>query len=428
MIDINIIRENPELVKNNIKKKFQEEKMIIVDEVKKLDETWRKVKFNEDELRSERNKVSRSINDLKKAGKSASAELKRAKKIPEDIEKIEVKRKKLEKEIDYLLKQIPNMMHESVPKGKDCSKNTVIKQIGKQIVKNFEVKHSAEMSEKLGLVDFESAREVAGHGFYYLSGDLALLHSAVLNFAKDYMVKNGFTYVVPPFMMREKIVDGVMSFEEKNVMMYKIEGEDLYLVPTSEHSMIGGLIGKKIMGKQLPLLLTSYSPCFRKEVGAHGLDEKGFYRVHQFEKQEMIVVCEPEDSYKWYDTMLNLSIGFFKEIGIPIQILECCSGDLADLKAKSADIEAWSPKQKKYWEAGSCSNLTDAQARRLNIKIENKGKTYYAHTLNNTVVASPRVLIAIIENFQNKDGTIDVPKVLQPYMCGKKKIGINQNK
>ena len=426
MIDINIIRENPELVKNNIKKKFQEEKMIIVDEVKKLDETWRKVKFNEDELRSERNKVSRSINDLKKAGKSASAELKRAKKIPEDIEKIEVKRKKLEKEIDYLLKQIPNMMHESVPKGKDCSKNTVIKQIGKQIVKNFEVKHSAEMSEKLGLVDFESAREVAGHGFYYLSGDLALLHSAVLNFAKDYMVKNGFTYVVPPFMMREKIVDGVMSFEEKNVMMYKIEGEDLYLVPTSEHSMIGGLIGKKIMGKQLPLLLTSYSPCFRKEVGAHGLDEKGFYRVHQFEKQEMIVVCEPEDSYKWYDTMLNLSIGFFKEIGIPIQILECCSGDLADLKAKSADIEAWSPKQKKYWEAGSCSNLTDAQARRLNIKIENKGKTYYAHTLNNTVVASPRVLIAIIENFQNKDGTIDVPKVLQPYMCGKKKIGIKK--
>ena len=428
MIDINLIRENSDLVKANIKKKFQDEKLIIVDEVKSLDEKWRKLKFDEDKLRAERNKISKNISELKKANKNVSSELKKAKKIPQDIEKIQMKRKKLEKEINYLMMSIPNIMHESVPIGKNEAENITIKQVGKQIVKDFKIKHSAEVAEQLGLVDFDSARNVAGHGFYYLSGDLALLHSAILNFAKDYMVKNGFTYVIPPFMMREKIVDGVMSFEEKNIMMYKIEGEDLYLIPTSEHSMIGGLIGKKIIGKQLPLLLTSYSPCFRKEVGAHGLDEKGFYRVHQFEKQEMIVVCEPEDSYKWYEKMLSLTTGFFKELGIPVRILECCSGDLADLKSKSADIEAWSPKQKKYWEAGSCSNLTDAQARRLNIKIDSKGKTYYAHTLNNTVVASPRVLIALIENFQNKDGSINIPKVLQPYMNGKKKIGVKQNK
>jgi len=428
MIDINLIRENPDLVRANIKKKFQEEKIILVDQIRELDEKWRKLKYDEDDLRAERNKISKQISELKKAGKKVVKELKQAKEIPEKLENMQVKRKKLENDIKYLMMSIPNIMHESVPKGKDESENVEIKQIGKQITKDFKIKNSAEIAEQLGLVDFNSARDVAGHGFYYLSGDLALLHSAILSFARDYMVKSGFTYVIPPFMMREKIVDGVMSFEEKNIMMYKVEGEDLYLIPTSEHSMIGGLINKKILGKQLPLLLTSYSPCFRKEVGAHGLDEKGFYRVHQFEKQEMVVVCEPEDSYKLYEKMLNLTIGFFKEIGIPVRILECCSGDLADLKAKSADIEAWSPKQKKYWEAGSCSNLTDAQARRLNIRIENKGKIYYAHTLNNTVVASPRVLIAIMENFQNKDGTIDIPKVLQPYMGGKKKIGVKQNK
>ncbi len=426
MIDINLIRENSGLVKENIKKKFQEEKLVIVDEVRKLDGKWRKLKFDEDALRSERNKISKQISELKKAGKKIDKELKQAKKIPEDIEKIQVKRKKIEKEIKYLMMSIPNIMHESVPRGRDERENVEMKRVGKQILKDFKIKHSAELAEELGLADFDSARDVAGQGFYYLSGDLALLHSAILNFARDYMVKNGFTYVIPPFMMREKIVDGVMSFEEKNVMMYKVEGEDLYLIPTSEHSMIGGLIGKKILGKQLPFALTSYSPCFRKEVGSHGLDEKGFYRVHQFEKQEMIVVCEPEDSYKWYDKMLKLTVGFFKELGIPVRILECCSGDLADLKAKSADVEAWSPKQKKYWEAGSCSNLTDAQARRLNIRIENKGKLYYAHTLNNTVVASPRALIAVLENFQNKDGSVNIPKVLQPYMLGKKKIQVKK--
>ena len=426
MIDINLIRENSGLVKENIKKKFQEEKLVIVDEVRKLDGKWRKLKFDEDALRSERNKISKQISELKKAGKKIDKELKQAKKIPEDIEKIQVKRRKLEKEIKYLMMSIPNIMHESVPRGRDERENVEMKRVGKQILKDFKIKHSAELAEELGLADFDSARDVAGQGFYYLSGDLALLHSAILNFARDYMVKNGFTYVVPPFMMREKIVDGVMSFEEKNVMMYKVEGEDLYLIPTSEHSMIGGFIGKKILGKQLPFALTSYSPCFRKEVGSHGLDEKGFYRVHQFEKQEMIVVCEPEDSYKWYDKMLKLTVGFFKELGIPVRILECCSGDLADLKAKSADVEAWSPKQKKYWEAGSCSNLTDAQARRLNIRIENKGKLYYAHTLNNTVVASPRALIAVLENFQNKDGSVNIPKVLRPYMLGKKKIQVKK--
>jgi len=426
MIDINLIRENSGLVKENIKKKFQEEKLVIVDEVRKLDGKWRKLKFDEDALRSERNKISKQISELKKAGKKIDKELKQAKKIPEDIEKIQVKRKKIEKEIKYLMMSIPNIMHESVPRGRDERENVEMKRVGKQILKDFKIKHSAELAEELGLADFDSARDVAGQGFYYLSGDLALLHSAILNFARDYMVKNGFTYVVPPFMMREKIVDGVMSFEEKNVMMYKVEGEDLYLIPTSEHSMIGGFIGKKILGKQLPFALTSYSPCFRKEVGSHGLDEKGFYRVHQFEKQEMIVVCEPEDSYKWYDKMLKLTVGFFKELGIPVRILECCSGDLADLKAKSADVEAWSPKQKKYWEAGSCSNLTDAQARRLNIRIENKGKLYYAHTLNNTVVASPRALIAVLENFQNKDGSVNIPKVLRPYMLGKKKIQVKK--
>ncbi|MCA9487792.1 MAG: serine--tRNA ligase [Nanoarchaeota archaeon] len=422
MIDINLIRDNPGLVKDNIKKKFQEEKVILVDEVKKLDEKWRKLKYDEDSLRSERNKISKKIADLKKAGKKADKELKEAKEIPEKIAKSEEKRKKLEKDIDYLMRQIPNIMHESVPKGKDETENVEVRQIGNSKVPRHKIIHHAELAEKFGLVDFDSAREVSGHGFYYLEGDLALLHSAILNFARDYMVKNGFTYVIPPFMIREKAVDGVMSFEEKDVMMYKMDKEDLYLIGTSEHSVIAKYVDKKIPGNKLPLQLTSYSPCFRKEVGAHGLEEKGLYRVHQFEKQEMVVICEPQDSYKWYDIMLNLTIGFFKELGIPVRILECCSGDLADLKAKSADVEAWSPRQKKYFEVGSCSNLTDAQARRLNIRIDNKGKLYYAHTLNNTVVASPRVLISILENFQKPDGTIDIPKALWPYMAGRKKI------
>jgi len=422
MIDINLIREDAEFVKRNIRKKHQEEKLIIVDEIKELDTKWRKLKFSEDKLRSERNKISKKISEIKKLKKNAKLELKKAKEIPKKIAKSEEKRKKIEKDITYLLMQIPNIMHESVPEGRSEKDNVEVRRVGKPKVFTYPLRHHVEVAEMLEGVDFNSARDVSGHGFYYLQGDLALLHSAILNFARDYMVKNNFTYVVPPFMIREGVVNGVMSFEEKDIMMYKVDKEDLYLIGTSEHSLIGKFAGKKIPGKKFPFLLTSYSPCFRKEVGAHGVDEKGLYRVHQFEKQEMVVLCEPQDSYKWYDIMLNLTAGFFKELGIPIRILECCSGNLADLKAKSADIEAWSPRQKKYWEAGSCSNLTDAQARRLNIRIDNKGKLYYAHTLNNTVVASPRVLIALLENFQEKDGSVKIPKVLQPYMMGKKKI------
>jgi seryl-tRNA synthetase len=422
MIDINLIREAPDIVRSNISKKYQEEKLIIVDEVRELDSEWRKLKFEEDRLRSDRNKISKKISEIKKLGKDAKPELKRAKEIPEKIAKSEEKRKEIEDKINYLMMQIPNIMHESVPKGRSEKDNVEIRRVGKPKVFTYPLKHSVEVAELLRGVDFNSARNVSGHGFYFLEGDLALLHSAILNFARDYMVKNNFKYVIPPFMIRGDVVNGVMSFEEKDVMMYKIDKEDLYLIGTSEHSMIGKFVNSKVIGKELPVLMTSYSPCFRKEVGAHGIDEKGFYRVHQFEKQEMVVVCEPEDSYKWYNIMLNLTVGFFKELGIPVRVLECCSGDLGDLKSKSADIEIWSPRQKKYWEAGSCSNLTDAQARRLNIRIDNKGKLYYAHTLNNTVVASPRVLIGVLENFQEKDGSIKIPKVLQPYMGGKKKI------
>jgi seryl-tRNA synthetase len=422
MIDINLIREAPDIVRSNISKKYQEEKLIIVDEVRELDSEWRKLKFEEDRLRSDRNKISKKISEIKKLGKDAKPELKRAKEIPEKIAKSEEKRKEIEDKINYLMMQIPNIMHESVPKGRSEKDNVEIRRVGKPKVFTYPLKHSVEVAELLRGVDFNSARNVSGHGFYFLEGDLALLHSAILNFARDYMVKNNFKYVIPPFMIRGDVVNGVMSFEEKDVMMYKIDKEDLYLIGTSEHSMIGKFVNSKVIGKELPVLMTSYSPCFRKEVGAHGIDEKGFYRVHQFEKQEMVVVCEPEDSYKWYNIMLNLTVGFFKELGIPVRVLECCSGDLGDLKSKSADIEIWSPRQKKYWEAGSCSNLTDAQARRLNIRIDNKGKLYYAHTLNNTVVASPRALIGVLENFQEKDGSIKIPKVLQPYMGGKKKI------
>ncbi|OYT36050.1 serine--tRNA ligase [Candidatus Pacearchaeota archaeon ex4484_71] len=427
MIDINLIRESPDLVKENIKKKFQEEKIVLVDEVLKLDQSWRKLKFEEDNLRSERNKISKKISELKKSGKSATKELKKAKEIPSKIASSEEKRKKIEAKIRYLMMQIPNIIHESVPIGKNEEDNVEIRRIGKRKEFRYPIRHHAEVAELVGGADFDSARDVSGSGFYYLEGDLALLHSAILSFARDYMVKNGFKYIVPPFMIRESVVNGVMSFEEKDVMMYKAEGEDLYLIGTSEHSIIGKYFDSKISGKDLPLLLTSYSPCFRKESGAHGIEEKGLYRVHQFEKQEMVVICEPEDSFKWYDVMLNLSVEFFKELGIPVRILECCSGDLADLKAKSADVEAWSPRQKKYFEVGSCSNLTDAQARRLGIRIDNKGKLYYAHTLNNTVVASPRVLIAILENFQNKDGSVNIPLPLQKYMGGKKKMTLKKS-
>ncbi len=420
MIDINLIRENPELVRENIRKKFQNEKLPLVDEVLKLDEKWRKLKFDEDKLRSERNKISKKINELKKAGKKADKEIKQAKNIPEKIEEVQQKRERFEKKIKEIMVKIPNIMDKSVPVGKDDSENIEIEKFGKPKVSDYKIPHHADIAENLNCLDLESARQTSGHGFYYLKGDLALLHSAMLAFARDYMVKNGFIYYIPPAMIRGEIVEGVMSFAERDAMMYKIEGEDLYLIGTSEHSMIGKFINQIL--KEIPVLATSYSPCYRKEVGEHGIEEKGLYRVHQFEKQEMIVICEPEDSFKWYDKMLRLTVEVFKKLEIPIRTLEICSGDLADLKVKSADVEAWSPRQKKYFEVGSCSNLSDAQARRLNIRIENKGKIYLAHTLNNTVLSSPRALIAMIENHYQKDGSIDIPKVLQPYMLGKKRI------
>ena len=428
MIDIKLLRENPELVKENIKKKFQKEKLVLVDEVLKLDEKWRKLKYDEDSLRSERNKVSKEVSEAKKAKdeKKANQLLKRAKEIPEKIEEIEEKRKELEEKIKLIMYKIPNIIHSSVPIGKNDSENVEVKKIGTPKIPNYEILNHAELIEKIGGADFDSARETSGNGFYFLTGDIAMLHSAVLAFARDYMIKQGFEYVIPPFMIRKKVVDGVMSFSEMNNMMYKIENEDLYLIGTSEHSMIGRFIDKTLNGKQLPITLTSYSPCFRKEVGSHGIEEKGLYRLHQFEKQEMIVICEPEDSYKWYDKMRDFTVDIFKQLDIPVRILECCSGDLADLKSKSCDVEAWSPRQKKYFEVGSCSNLTDAQARRLNIKFEKGGERNFAHTLNNTVIASPRALIALIENNQNKDGSINIPKVLQSYMLGKTKIEVKK--
>lgn len=426
MIDIKLIRENPASVKENIKRKFQNDKVKLVDEVLGLDKEWREIKYDEDKLRGERNSISQKINELKKAKKSVTKELKIAKEIPEEIEQLGIKRKDIEEKIKFIMYKIPNMIHRSVPIGKDSSENVELKRVGKPEVPKFEIFNHAILAEKMNGVDFDSARETSGNGFYYLTGDLAVLHSAMLAYARDYMIKQKFSYVIPPFMIRRKVVEGVMSFAEMENMMYKIEGEDLYLIGTSEHSMIGRFIGKTLTGKELPITLTSYSPCFRKEIGAHGMEEKGFYRLHQFEKQEMIVICEPEESYEWYEKMLNCTVEVFKNLDIPVRILECCSGDLADLKAKSADVEAWSPRQKKYYEVGSCSNLTDAQARRLDIKIESKGKRYFPHTLNNTVLASPRALIALMENNQNKDGSIKVPKVLQPYMGGVKIIGLQK--
>ncbi len=423
MIDIKLLRENPELVKENIKKKFQSDKLPLIDKILKLDGEWRKLKTEEDKLRSSRNSISKEISEAKKVRKDISKLLKQAKEIPDEIASLEEKRKKFEIQILEIMNIIPNIIHESVPIGKDESKNVELKKFGEPKVPAYEILHHSELAEKNEWADFDSARETSGNGFYYLMGDLALLHSAILAFARDCMVKQGFSYVIPPFMIRKKVVEGVMSFKERDAMMYKIDSEDLYLIGTSEHSMIGKFIDKTISAKKLPLLLTGYSPCFRKEVGSHGIEQKGFYRLHQFEKQEMIVICEPEDSYKWYEKMWKYSVDIFTKLNIPVRILECCSGDLADLKAKSVDLEAWSPRQKKYFEVGSCSNLTDAQARRLNIRIEGKGKIYFAHTLNNTVLASPRALIAFLENNQQKDGTIKIPSALQPYMAGKKVIG-----
>ncbi len=423
MIDIKLVRENPELVKENIKKKFQNDKLKLVDEVLKLDEEWRKLKFKEEELRKERNEISKKISELKKAGKSATKEIKGAGEIPRKIEKSEAKRKNLELKIKEIMYKIPNIIHESVPIGKNDTENVEVKKFGEPRKFDFKVKSHVELGEELGILDFDTSAETSGKGFYYMKGGLALLNMALINFARDFMVKQNFEYVEPPLMIRKKILDGVYSNAEIEAMAYKIEGEDLYLIATSEHPLIGQFIGKTLNKKDLPILQTSYSMCFRKEIGSHGIDEKGIYRTHQFNKQEMIVICEPEDSYKWYDKMLKYSVDLFKALEIPIRILECCSGDLADLKAKSCDLEAWSPRQKKYFEITSLTNMEEAQARRLGIKIEDAGKRYYAHTLNNTVIATSRALVAIMENNQQKDGTIKIPKVLIPYIGGLKVIG-----
>ena len=428
MIDIKILRENPDLIKENIKKKFQNEKLELVDKVLDLDLKWRKEKKKVDDLKSTRNKLSKGVAEAMKAGdKNKAEELKvEAKEIPSKISKVEVKATKLKSEIESIIKNIPNFMHETVPIGKSDAENVEIEKIGEAKIPEFEIFNHAELAERLGGLDLDSSRKVSGQGFYFLKGDIARLHSAMLTYARDFMIDKGFTYVVPPFMIRSDVVEGVMSFEERDAMMYKVEGEDLYLIGTSEHSMIGMFKDNTLKKGDIPSKLTSYSACFRKEKGAHGIEERGLYRVHQFEKQEMIVICEPDDSWNWYEKMLQATVEFFRLLDIPVRKLECCSGDLGDLKAKSCDVEAWSPRQKKYYEVGSCSNLTDAQARRLGIRINGGEGNYFAHTLNNTVVATPRALIAFMENNQEKDGSIKIPKVLQPYMGGLKKISANK--
>lgn len=422
MIDIKLIRENPELVKENIKKKFQDNKLSLVEKVQKLDEDWRKARKQADDLRHERNKLSKQVSEAKKAKEEDKAKelIQKAKDIPKQISDLEEKEKKLEQEIREIMYKIPNIIHESVPIGKDDTENIELERIGEPKVPDYEIFNHAQLAEALGGVDFETARETSGHGFYYLKGKLALLSAAMTAYARDYMVEQGFEYTEPPLMIRQNVVNGVMSFEEMEAMMYKIQDEDLFLIGTSEHPLIGMFMQKNLNKKDLPFKITGFSPCFRKEVGAHGIEEKGFYRVHQFNKQEMIVICEPEDSYNWYDKMQEYTIDVFKNLNIPVRVFECCSGDLADLKAKSCDIEAWSPRQKKYFEAGSLTNMESAQARRLDIKINHPEGNYFAHTLNNTVLATPRALIALMENNQQKDGTIKVPEVLQKYTNFKK--------
>ncbi len=422
MIDIKLIRENPELVKKNMENKFQHDKIYLVDEVKEKDERYRNIRVEVDNLRKKRNEGSKNIGNLMRNNQKEEAELlkKEIADIGIKISEIEVEEIKLEKEIKELMFLIPNIIHSSVPIGKDDTFNVVNEVFGEITEKDFEIPHHAEIMEKLNGIDLESARKTSGNGFYYLKGDIARLHSAIISYARDFMIDKGFTYYIPPFMIRKDVVTGVMSFKEMENMMYKIEGEDLYLIGTSEHSMVGKYIDTITKEDTLPHALTSYSPCFRKEVGAHGIEERGVYRVHQFEKQEMVVICKPEESMEWYEKMWRYSVELFRSLDIPVRQLECCSGDLADLKIKSCDIEVYSPRQKKYFEACSCSNLGDAQARRLQIRIEGQdGKKYYAHTLNNTVVAPPRMLIAFLENNLNEDGSVNIPKSLQPYMGGK---------
>ena len=424
MIDIAILRENPTLVKENMKKKFQDDKIGLVDEAYKLDKDYREVVTKASELRSVRNKLSKEIGKFMREGNKEAAEnnKKQVNEMADELKKLEELEVKYGNELKAIMMKIPNFIDETVPLGKDDSENVEITKYGDPVVPDFEIPYHTEIMEKFDGIDMDAAGRVAGQGFYYLMGDIARLHSAVLSYARDFMIDRGFTYVVPPYMIRSNVVTGVMSFEEMDSMMYKIEGEDLYLIGTSEHSMIGKFIDTIIDEEKLPYTYTSYSPCFRKEKGAHGIEERGVYRIYQCEKQEMIVVGNPEYSKMWFDKLWNNTVDLFRSLDIPVRTLECCSGDLADLKSKSIDVEAWSPRQKKYFEVGSCSNLTDAQARRLNIRIKGKEGKYFAHTLNNTVVAPPRMLIAFLENNLNEDGSVNIPKALQPYMGGKEKI------
>lgn len=429
MLDINLLRTNPEVVKENIKKKFQNQKLELVDKVVELDRQFRKAKTDGDSLRGQRNAISKQIGGFMKQGLKDKAEeaKKEVANIAKQLADLEVKEEELAAEIKKIMLVLPNIIDETVPIGKDDSENVEIEKFGEPIVPEYDIPYHTDIMEAFDGIDLDSARKTSGNGFYYLKGDIARLHSAILSYARDFMIDRGFTYYIPPFMIRSDVVTGVMSFAEMENMMYKIEGEDLYLIGTSEHSMIGKFIDTIIDEEKLPQTLTSYSPCFRKEVGAHGIEERGVYRIHQFEKQEMIVVCKPENSKYWYDQLWKNSVDFFRSLDIPVRTLECCSGDLADLKVKSCDVEAWSPRQKKYFEVGSCSNLGDAQARRLGIRVQGKEGKYFAHTLNNTVVAPPRMLIAFLENNLNADGTVNIPEPLRMYMGGKTKIEKKQS-
>ena len=424
MLDLKFVRENPDVVKQNIKNKFQDDKLPLVDEVIELDAQRRATQQEADALRAEKNKISKQIGALMAQGKKDEAEDVK-KKVAEDaarLEELSVKEKELDEKVTKIMMVIPNIVDPSVPIGKNDTENVEVTKYGEPVVPDFEIPYHTEIMERFNGIDLDSARRVAGNGFYYLMGDIARLHSAVISYARDFMINRGFTYCVPPFMIRSNVVTGVMSFAEMDAMMYKIEGEDLYLIGTSEHSMIGKFIDQIIPEEELPYTLTSYSPCFRKEKGAHGIEERGVYRIHQFEKQEMIVVCKPEESKMWFDKLWQNTVDLFRSMDIPVRTLECCSGDLADLKVKSYDVEAWSPRQKKYFEVGSCSNLGDAQARRLKIRVDGKDGKYFAHTLNNTVVAPPRMLIAFLENNLQADGSIRIPEVLRPYMGGMTEI------
>ena len=425
MLDIKFVRSNPDVVKENIKKKFQDEKLPLVDEVLELDQRNRDIKGEVEALRANKNKISKQIGACMAQGKREEAEVlkQEVQKSAARIEELSAEEKEVEEKLKKNMMIIPNIIDPSVPIGKDDSENVEIEKFGEPVVPDFESPYHTEIMESFDGIDLEAAGKVAGNGFYYLMGDIARLHSAVISYARDFMIDRGFTYCVPPFMIRSNVVTGVMSFAEMDAMMYKIEGEDLYLIGTSEHSMIGKFIDTMLDEGELPKTLTSYSPCFRKEKGAHGIEERGVYRIHQFEKQEMIVVCKPEESKKWYDVLWKNTVDLFRSLDIPVRTLECCSGDLADLKVKSCDVEAWSPRQKKYFEVGSCSNLGDAQARRLGIRVKGTdGNKYFAHTLNNTVVAPPRMLIAFLENNLQEDGSVRIPEVLRPYMGGKEKI------